>query len=97
VKKEILVPLAVVVLSIAFVGISAMVVLSRGHPWCIKKKLRIGAVLLTLTGAATTGCGGHQISCYDPIVNELSVENQHYGGEITVDLSVGHTLSGKVD
>ncbi len=64
-KKEVLLAVVVIGLSLAFVVVSVLVWLCRGHPWLVRKKLRLGALLLALTGI-TSGCGsGDQSSnCY---------------------------------
>ena len=65
-KKEILTPVAVVALSVVFVLLSALVTASKGRsPWLIKKKLRIGALLLMLTGLAIGG-SACSVTCYTP-------------------------------
>lgn len=63
-KKEHLLSISSVVLVGAFIIISILVWLSAGkNAYLIKKKLTIGAAMLSLTGVATgTGC----VSCYDP-------------------------------
>ena len=65
-KKEISTVLPLAVLGAAFLVVSALVVLTRGNPWLINKKLRLGALIIGINAVAlgTGGC----VTCYDSIV-----------------------------
>jgi hypothetical protein len=94
-KNELPVPVLAAGLAVAFIFVSAMVLLTR-HPRWIQRKLRIGALLLSLTAVAS--CGDETITCYDPIQpqpNRFEVE-QSYGGAISIDLNQTQTLSGTI-
>lgn len=63
-KRESLLQAAIVLLSIAFVVVCGIVLVTRGNPRCIRWKLKVGALLLNLTpvasGAILPGC----VTCY---------------------------------
>lgn len=82
-KNELLVPLCVVGLSLAFVAVSIAVALTAGrNRFFVRKKLALGALLLSFSGTAA-GCG--VVSCYEPM-EEPNDTHLTYGG------SGGHTL-----
>jgi hypothetical protein len=98
-KKEIYIPLILIGLSVAFVVVSFLLWLSRGNDTLLKKKLRIGALIISLSGIAL-GCWSERdcSSCY--LVareNVFIVEDQHMGGRIVLDMSVTNKLTGMVD
>lgn len=98
-RREHWIPLAVLGLTLAFVLVSWLVRLSRGHPWLIRRKLRLGALLLGLTGAAA-GCGeGGTATCYLPApVDEIYFDSQFRGQDgLVLDLGQGSELSGDLN
>ncbi len=98
-KKELWIALLVIGLAAAFVAVSLAVYLTRGHPWFIKKKLRVGAMLLMLTGAANTGCFGESTCYVRALPNEMILtteDGQPLEGEITLDLRMDRTLRGRI-
>ena len=105
-KKEILIPCYIIVLSIVFVIISALVIITKGRTSLLKKKLKIGAMIISLT-AMVSGCGpGPQpmVLCYEMVLPdcfEISeskyVNDEDYvGEEISVDLSLNAILKGTI-
>jgi hypothetical protein len=97
-KKDWLVPLAIAGLSAAFLGISLLVFLSRGNPSLIKRKLKIGALLLTLTGAMT-GCNRNTGGiCYAPDLSDDMVITEHLAGNSQIEMNPAEdaTLSGEI-
>jgi len=97
-KRESLIPVVVVGLAIGFVVVSLLVVLTRGNPKWVSKKLRIGAMLLTLTGVAT-GCGT-ETTCYDPLPPENGFYLDDYvypGQEVDVDFAQSNVIHGSID
>ena len=91
-KKEILIPLVIIILGLIFVIINIFVFFSKGNAWFIKKKLKIGALILTLTSIAACHTI-HQPTCFtviepkgntDSVINAKKqdsirmVENQKY-------------------
>lgn len=78
-KKEILIPLVIMILGLIFVIINIFVFFSKGNAWFIKKKLKIGALILTFTSIAACHTI-HQPTCYDvtavePTENMDSIAN----------------------
>jgi hypothetical protein len=61
--RKIITTIALGFLFAGFVLISFLVIISKRHPWFVEKKLRLGALILSLSGAAI-GCT--TISCYSP-------------------------------
>jgi hypothetical protein len=65
-KKEILLPVLIIFLGFIFVVINIIVFFSKGNAWAINKKLKIGAMILSLT--TIIGCGGshtdNDTTCY---------------------------------
>lgn len=103
-KKELLLPLAFVALCLAFVCVCALVVVSRNHPFFIRKKLRLGALLLSLSSAAAcSGCsGGNTIMCYEPAppADDMRLdlqEEEHQDSVITMDLAEDNELLGVIN
>lgn len=103
-KKELLIPLFFVALSLAFVVVCALVVISGSHPYFIKKKLRLGALLLSLSSAAACGGGPGDdvIMCYDPAppADEMNLDLRdevHQGFDVTMDLEQDNELHGAIN
>jgi len=65
-KKEIIIPIIVVALSIVFALISLAVILTKGKSkkW-IRRKMKIGALLLTLSAFTPGSAQEIEVSCYD--------------------------------
>lgn len=64
-KKEILIPLSLLLLGFLFIIINLIVYLSKGNSWLIGKKLKVGALILSLT--TVFSCGSPpRVTCYDP-------------------------------
>ena len=94
-KKEIYLPVVIIGLSVAFVVVSFLVWITRGNDSLLKKKLRIGGLILLLSGAAV-GCRCED-SCYLVAQeNQFVVEDQYIGGRIVLDMSVTNKLTGLV-
>jgi len=103
-KKDLLVILAYAGLSVLFAAICVAVWATGGHHFFVKHKLRIGALMLTLAGAATTGCPVR--TCYEPVyddddstldeTNVMALDGYQNNEPITVDLSVDNTLVGTI-
>lgn len=93
-KRELLTPLVFVGLALAFAVVSALVYLSRGNPGMVRRKLRLGAALLTLTAAAN-GCG--TAMCYDVAMsNEFSLSDIKPDGAVHVSLPDSNQISGTI-
>jgi hypothetical protein len=105
VRRDLWIPLAVVSLTVAFVFVSFLVRLCRGHPWLIRRKLRLGAVLLGLTWAAAGcdesgpgGAGGGGVTCYMPApTDDIMIDDRfRTDSGYVLDLNVEHVLTGEV-
>ena len=99
-KKAVYIPLAVVILSAAFLIISLMVIFSRNKtPW-IKRKLRLGALLLGLTSLSATACKTDVRMCYAQVQtdNLTMMKGNKSDYSTTINLKAGkkHTLIYKV-
>jgi hypothetical protein len=99
VKKHILVPIALFALSIVFVTVCLLVWLSRGRSnRLIAIKLKIGAILLTLTTTFTTmGCIG-PVMCYVSTGLSIAIDQDDLSsdGTIYMDLTSDNILNGTV-
>lgn len=96
VRREHWIPVAIAGLTAAFLLASWLVRLSRGHPWLIRRKLRLGALLLGLTWSAT-GCDhGGTTTCYVPArQDDVSFDDPFYGDSgLRLDLAAGSEMSG---
>ncbi len=93
-KKDFLVPVLAIGLSLAFVFVSLLVFLSGGKSgFWISKKLKIGALLLSLTAIANQACD--RTNCYDPApVNTFDMDNADYSRVIKVNLKDSNKLTG---
>jgi hypothetical protein len=59
--------------------ISFLVIISQRHPWFVEKKLRLGALILSLSGAAI-GCTA--TSCYSPVpLNMVTIDKSLLVGD----------------
>ncbi len=82
------------VLAAAFLLVSLLVYLSRGRPGLIRAKLKLGALLLGLTGTLGSGCNTGQVTCYLPAPQEMmdiEIEVMDDWG-VVLDLDQGHQL-----
>jgi len=103
-KKDLLTVLAYAGLSVLFAAICVAVWATGGHHVFVKHKLRIGALMLTLAGTATTGCP--VVNCYDysppdddsadDYHNLMAIDGYVNGDMIEMDLSAGNTLTGTI-
>lgn len=98
-RKQILVPVLVAFLSAAFIVVSILVFVTRGRPSLIRKKLKLGAVILSLTGVVLAGCREGDITCYAPLLPSDRIE--FYSPEVTEDgiylnLAVRYILEGTI-
>ena len=85
---------------IAFGVVSSMVILSRRHPYFVEKKLRLGALLLSL-GAFATGCrgGGPFATCYVTIPDDMiSIDHpDHLSDTVSVQKSDSMFVAGTIE
>ncbi|NJO88519.1 MAG: hypothetical protein HC831_05800 [Chloroflexia bacterium] len=93
-KKEIILPITVLGLTLLFAGICVAVFLTNGKSkkW-VTRKMKIGGLMLTLTAASCNG-GGGEVMCYETVaVNNIWMENQGEKG-IEIMLDTGNVLTG---
>lgn len=93
-KKELWAPLALAGLAVIFGGVCLGLWLSRGDQWWLKRKLRIGALMLTLTGVAN---GVACTSCYAGVASVITLAGQHTGSDLVLDLADGTRIAGKIE
>ena len=95
-KKEFFTPLVIAGLAVAFIVVSALVYFTRGNPALVQRKLRLGGMLLALTGAVN-GCGGLTGMCYDVAMsNEFSLSDVGQDGMVAVDLPSNNKVAGSI-
>lgn len=73
-KKEILIPLILILLGLLFVFINVMVLFSKGNAWLVKRKLKVGAMILSLT--SLMACNAPFSTCYGPSKEQLESARQ---------------------
>jgi len=100
-KKEHLIPVLLVGLALAFIFVSIMVFLSNGKANWVKKKLRMGGILLSMT-AILNGCHENEpfnpdgVTCYDPTPPvEILIENCE-NHEIKINLDQNNKIKGEI-
>lgn len=98
IRKETWLPIAAVGLTAAFLVVSGLIRLTRGNPWLIRRKLRLGALLLGVNGAAA-GCGpGGFATCYAPLPpNSIDFDAPFVTADgLVFDLAAGSVLTGEI-
>jgi len=96
-------PIAVAALFAAFGVISFLVVVTRRHPFFVHRKLRLGALLFSMTGVTlgcrTTTCYEPAITCYETAVQNRIVVDQadQSNTAIVLDVAESDSLSGYID
>ncbi len=93
-KNNIFIPIIIVRISITFIIISLLVFFSKGKPSFIKKKLQIGALLLTLTAPSIVACIPTP-ECY----GNNDVGDSGDGGEYITDviyINPEHIVNGQI-
>jgi hypothetical protein len=100
-KKYMIIPLVLVFLGAAFAVISFLVYISRGKYVFIRQKLKIGALILTLT-AFSYSCQSNQddiVLCYKAAVStpQITFFNEiNQNQEIIVDPLVNRSITGTI-
>lgn len=82
--------------AVAFFFVSLLVIISKRHPLLVKRKLRLGALLISLSGASV---GTLTTCCYAPIEpNEIFIDQADINtGKITINLAENDTLTGRIE
>lgn len=94
--KNLISPILIIVLSIAFTTVAVGVYLTRGKSrFWISKKMLIGSVLLSLTSVINQSCDILGTDCYDPAPpNQISLDNADYSGTIEINIKSENKLTG---
>lgn len=96
-KKETFVPIISFTLGFLFIIISLLVFFTRGKSKSlIAKKIKIGALILTLSSAAS--CYRTQTTCYaQAAINQLRFKTDNKNGSIIFDLNKSNKYSAYID
>ena len=68
-RKEIFIPVILILLGLLFIFINGMVFFSKGNRWFISSKLKVGAMILSLTGILACG-SPDRLTCYKTAMPE---------------------------
>lgn len=85
-------------LYIAFIIIAAFAFISNRHPFFVKHKLKIGALILSLSGTVINGCN-NTISCYVSVerMENITIDSNFVDDrEISYYKSMPNAISGKI-
>lgn len=98
-NRKILAGVSLGILFTAFGIISLLVVITKRHPYFVNKKLRIGALIISLTGIST-GYPGFSC-CYAPInrpMGDVLIVDQvdKQTGKIVVKKSISDSITGEI-
>lgn len=95
-KKELLTPFIIAALSLLFVAICFMVILTKGKSklW-LAHKLKIGGILLSLSIWSCTG-GHGRVTCYDVAAPNSMWINPNSKDGIEIKLDTGNILYGSI-
>jgi hypothetical protein len=101
-KRHVAIPVAITFVATAFIVISILVYFSRGRSTLIRRKLKLGAILIYLTGLVSCDLldGGGTPTCYVPLPppNEFHiVEPGPNRNGIDVDLALSNVLLGVIE
>ncbi len=95
-KKEIIVSILVVGLTVLFAAVTLAVFLTKGKSkkW-IAHKMKLGGLLLTLTAVSCNG-GGEEAMCYSTVAtNSFSMHSNSENG-IEINLDTNNILKGSI-
>jgi hypothetical protein len=68
-KKEILIPVLIIFIGLIFVFINIIVYITKGNSWFVKRKLKVGAMILSLT--SIFACSSHyRTTCYKTAISQ---------------------------
>lgn len=95
-KKEAIIPISFLLLSVLFAFICTMVFLTKGKSakW-LARKMKIGGLLLTLTAASCNG-GNEEPNCYVQVAPNSINLNAYAGDTIALDLDTNNILYGTI-
>jgi hypothetical protein len=102
IKRHVVIPVCIALISGAFIAVCTLICLTGARPALIKKKLKLGAILIYLTGLVSCDLfgGKPQPTCYVPLPppNEIHItEPAVNGAGIELDLSRSNVLKGVIE
>ena len=94
-NRKFIVGISLGFLFLAFGTVSLLVILTKRHPYFVGKKLRIGALILSISGAST-GC--FTTTCYAPVpTNNFHVDQAiNANDSILIRKSFSDTITGTI-
>lgn len=94
-NRKIITGISLGLLFLAFGLISFLVVLTKRHPYFVKKKLRLGALILSISGA-TVGCFAS--TCYVPVPPNMFKVDQaiSLNDTIVISKAISNSITGKI-
>ncbi len=97
IRKEIIIPVAIILLTVIFASVSAFVFFSKGKSkFWVSQKMKIGAVLLTLCVITVQPSCKQQVTCYDVARTNNFVVETDSAGKINLDISENNKITGKI-
>ena len=96
-KENIITPVIIIGLSLAFITVSLLLAIFYGNPKLIKAKLKIGALIITLTAFANT-YSFSQKTCYKPAIEKdiFTFDNSEENSSIKIHED-DKVISGKIE
>lgn len=97
-KKEFIIPITFIALSLLFAIVSAAVYFSKGKSkkW-VARKMKIGAILLTLSASSCEkGGNGPLVTCYDPVIPNTINLDAYTSEKLEIKLDTNNVLSGTI-
>jgi len=91
-KKEFYVPLIIISLSALFIVVSFMVFISNSNQYWLKRKLKLGAIILSLS-ASISACQPFA-TCYDPAPADYMYLINTQNNEIQLNISQTNEIKG---
>jgi hypothetical protein len=101
-EKKITLGISLGLLFIAFGLVSFLVILTKRHPYFVAKKLRLGALIISLSsvaiGCGTTTCYSPVATCYDSISENMFTIDQTDSRtqSIILRLAISDTITGNI-
>jgi hypothetical protein len=101
-NNKYLAPVLIVGLSFLFIIVSLGVYLSKGKSeFWISRKMRIGALLLTITAIGSQSCSTFPgtASCYDPVIhNSFTLDSLDWQtNKLVIDLNESNQVTGEIE
>ncbi len=95
-RKYLVIPIALLGLSIVFIVLSIILEIAKGNDSILRKKLRIGGLILALQGLAVQGAWPSS-SCYERAPPEFAVDSAYAeASTLEVDLGQSNTIEAQI-